>query len=75
MPSAGGHLDSAEATSYKRNTQRQLPFVRDLGNAVMYKKESGGRYPNGFASLMKQTDELCAAVGSGRRLCITLQSL
>jgi len=52
-----------------------LLTYRDFTRKESFKKESGGRYPNGFASLMKQTDKLCAAVESGRRLCITLQSL
>jgi len=44
----------------------------DFTRKESFKKESGGRYPNGFVSRMKQTDKLCAADGFGRRLCITL---
>jgi hypothetical protein len=44
---------------------------RDFTGNVSFKKESGGRYPNGVASRMKQTEKLYAAVEVGRRLCIT----
>jgi hypothetical protein len=52
-----------------------LLTYRDFTGRESFKKESGGRYPNGDASLMKQTDELCVAAECGRRLWITLQSL